>query len=556
MKTVAELLSDASLSYAPGVDKNVVVAGDIIRAGAHRYEVAEEVATDEHVETAGGVKLYVFPGNRGYNIEAFGAYGDGDPSSADAITKAISVIPPGSALFFPTGRYRSPGVWDRSDIAYFGEKMPVYNDDFSGLKNGTILEGQAIFSGDNLQIEGIGVDCGSSVMAAINDGNPSDALVVHDKDLAVLRKNVIVRNVIGLCKDTSAAYHAVLLEGLTGSDFENVRGCYGYYPIVIKAQKSKGRGFFARRAGMVGFYVKSDTYAPCRELDLSQISYEDDNLGVADTGVSIYAATYLLTKVNLDDVRVSGGKEGFKIVGTNTSTQSASDINVNNLHCYSQSLLGITTIGPISGVNINNFTVGFTTSRKLVSIDQQTLSMHISNGYCVFSGAALPDNVKIAGGASFDALTVCANNDTASLGGITYSPAAGKPLGVGKYTAVLNHNIGSSGLRNGWGTVYGDVPAVRVQNNRTHMRGRIAVPAGGWAGKEWFYQLSLPPRGNRAIVAHGYDAGGKITPVIVEINTGGQMVFPQLNTPSAFPSAISWVALDGVSFDNQQAGGE
>ncbi|MFV0625200.1 SGNH/GDSL hydrolase family protein [Sphingomonas sp. ac-8] len=53
-------------------------AGSLWHADAHVYVEADASATDSHVTTAGGVKLYVQPGPRGYDARAFGARDDWD----------------------------------------------------------------------------------------------------------------------------------------------------------------------------------------------------------------------------------------------------------------------------------------------------------------------------------------------------------------------------------------------------------------------------------------------------------------------------------------------
>lgn len=65
-KEVADLttlLADTTLTYTAGQD-GTVVAGDIVRTRAEgvSYEVAASGATDQHVTTAGGVKLYALTG--------------------------------------------------------------------------------------------------------------------------------------------------------------------------------------------------------------------------------------------------------------------------------------------------------------------------------------------------------------------------------------------------------------------------------------------------------------------------------------------------------------
>ena len=89
---VSELLSDTEFTYSSGVPNKIqVVAGDILRtlAEGFAYEVAASGATDHHVTTAGGVKLYVLPSESGMSIEAFGAVASADQATASANVTAI-----------------------------------------------------------------------------------------------------------------------------------------------------------------------------------------------------------------------------------------------------------------------------------------------------------------------------------------------------------------------------------------------------------------------------------------------------------------------------------
>lgn len=89
--TVADLLADTLLSYGDGVPQ--VQAGNIVRARkeGYSYEVVSQEASDHHVETAGGVKLYV----RGPVVTPamFGA-----PSSGDASAEIQAAIDAASEL--------------------------------------------------------------------------------------------------------------------------------------------------------------------------------------------------------------------------------------------------------------------------------------------------------------------------------------------------------------------------------------------------------------------------------------------------------------------------
>lgn len=108
---VADLIADTTLSYAPAPGKIVVTVGQTLNAQGFRYEVAASDATDHHVETAGGVKLYVLPEPLGFHVDAFGADPTGAQSSSAAVQKAqnaayalaIQKQLPGSNAYTATG---------------------------------------------------------------------------------------------------------------------------------------------------------------------------------------------------------------------------------------------------------------------------------------------------------------------------------------------------------------------------------------------------------------------------------------------------------------------
>src|SRR5690606_28507026 len=89
-KTVAALLADETMSYTPGEGLIEVGPGDIIEAQGFRYEVAASDAVDAHVETAGGVKLYVIARDGLCRTSQFGISPSTD-NLGQAITDAIKV---------------------------------------------------------------------------------------------------------------------------------------------------------------------------------------------------------------------------------------------------------------------------------------------------------------------------------------------------------------------------------------------------------------------------------------------------------------------------------
>lgn len=98
-RPVADLLANTTLTYGN------VTAGLEFEAGGFRYEVAASGASDQHVTTAGGVKLYVLPGgSSSYNVKAFGAVGDGIADDTAKIQAALNTGS-GATVYIPKGTY-------------------------------------------------------------------------------------------------------------------------------------------------------------------------------------------------------------------------------------------------------------------------------------------------------------------------------------------------------------------------------------------------------------------------------------------------------------------
>jgi hypothetical protein len=92
-KDVATLLADTSLAYGSGVSE--VASGDIVRTREEgfSYEVAASGVSDQHITTAGGVKLYVLANARDeIALEAFGVSIGPTGSDNTALLAHISTV--------------------------------------------------------------------------------------------------------------------------------------------------------------------------------------------------------------------------------------------------------------------------------------------------------------------------------------------------------------------------------------------------------------------------------------------------------------------------------
>ena len=92
--SVADLLASTSLTVA---------TGEVIYAGGMLYEVAATGASDHHVTTAGGVKLYVLPVGAVYNVEAWGPV---TAASFNTAARQVADIASAQADFLPRYVFR------------------------------------------------------------------------------------------------------------------------------------------------------------------------------------------------------------------------------------------------------------------------------------------------------------------------------------------------------------------------------------------------------------------------------------------------------------------
>lgn len=116
---VAELLADALLEYTPGLPTTAGVGSKIrTLSEGFAYEVADSAATDHHLTTAGGIKLYVLPTTEGtYSANAFGAVGDGVADDTAALNTFFATLDDFGAVVSqqPTGQLHSGATYRVSD---------------------------------------------------------------------------------------------------------------------------------------------------------------------------------------------------------------------------------------------------------------------------------------------------------------------------------------------------------------------------------------------------------------------------------------------------------
>lgn len=228
---------------------------------------------------------------------------------------AIAALPAtGGVIFVPVGNHES-GSWsynidymNKPNVKIIGEKMPFYNGDMSALVGGSVIKGRFNAFADNFEIESVGFDNGKQYIDAKYPGvdthvaSPSlgtwDALAfASPQDGSTPRRNVHLRNVVGLLYDSLTVGHAILCESINGGSAENMSAIYGVHGFVIKALNFNVRGVTSFAQSGNGMIIKSDSYAPCGNIKASQLTYRQlpDNISPWYTPPSVDCALNINT---------------------------------------------------------------------------------------------------------------------------------------------------------------------------------------------------------------------------------------------------------------------
>jgi hypothetical protein len=121
-KNVDSLRNDVGFCYEQGTGKRAVLPGDYfcVAAGNILYKAAEQTATDHHLQSAGGLKLYLQADGDGYYpVEAFGFVGDGTAQDRDRLQLACDTT---SNLKFQSRIYEI-GAYNPTPVGYSSHKF-------------------------------------------------------------------------------------------------------------------------------------------------------------------------------------------------------------------------------------------------------------------------------------------------------------------------------------------------------------------------------------------------------------------------------------------------
>lgn len=201
-------------------------------------------------------------------------------AALDALPAGGGVVKIGVGTFAPvTGDASGSGSKLKDNVAFIGSGKPSYAADYSSLENGTIIQGPLVCDRPGMQFHNLGVDAGSDVCTALYGGVAQEALsvCVNIGQVSYLtkpaRKGIIVNNVATLGV-AGAAIHNCLVENVDGAYVHNLDTACGYFGLVLKAIHTIVSDVHTRTHNAASVIIKSNTYAECYDISLSNIQME------------------------------------------------------------------------------------------------------------------------------------------------------------------------------------------------------------------------------------------------------------------------------------------
>ena len=533
---------------------NLPLAGGIIDASNVIYNEGSSGAVNSTVKA----KL-----QESVSVKDFGAVGDGVTNNYTAFQNAIAAIPAtGGTLLIPAGTYYlgNTGILiSRSNITIVGEGMPRIADNNLSLVGGTILQGPVIIDGNNITVEDLGVDSGTTFVTARNSGNGMDGLVIHNVAQTAINKNTNVKNVTGLAKiatstaDATAAVHAVLLESLQFGSAYNVVGCGGWFGVVMKLSDFNIGKVIGRECDNTNVYLKSDSYGPVERVNINSIIATNTNTR-GYSAVRIEAGSAQLKTVTIGNIVSQNPTVGTNadtgncVLITAAGTSPADTISVGNISTRFGSN-GISVTGPVYAVTVDNASlwngsgVGFSTGGNV--------------------GAVVPVDVTFnsirAAQFAYGAVSISSPN-TKAIFGIVNALETGGAIGatstinvynttaIGQYFGTVLSLGATSTLLNGWASAYSQPVGIVARSGMTCGYGRVSASA---ATSDTFLQFgngTAPANLEFYTSMTGLNASNQIATVGVFVDsTGKASIYPNRAAYSTF----SWFNLGDLKIPTQ-----
>lgn len=529
----------------------VCVVTDENRGGVFVYREANALVNNGGTIFNGWTRQY----DGVVNVKWFGAKGDGVTDDKSAIeTAALSIPAAGGVLYIPCGRYHSTQGFlvNRNNISIIGGGMPRVTDDLLSLVDGTILEGTFLVDGNSISVENLGADYGTTYSNTYKSGAGGDGLVIHPVTQGQIKKNINIRNVVGLARigdynDPSAAFHAVLIEGLRGGYADNVVGVGGWFGVVFKVADFNIGKVIGRENDVVSVQVKSNSYALVDRVNIESVIVSNFTAR-GFVGFLVTSSDAELQAVTVSNVSVMGGTNAVRV--ETEGTQPCVSVAIGNIATRNVAT-GISVRGAVYGLAVGTASIwqpsgtGFMTAANVGGIHPVDVTL---NTLRVCPSATSTRSVDIQSTGTkvvFNSINAADAGGTLTSGSVINIQPSTE---IGQYFGTLQGNGFEPTLVNGWAASYSQPTGLIVKGGTTKGYGRISaaaatsdtfmtIPSGMHPGNLGFYTTMT-----------GFDGSvGKNIPVTVLVSAAGELSI----VPNRAAYSVSWYNLTDLNFSTR-----
>lgn len=426
----------------------------------------------------------------------------------------------------------------KRNVRILGAKLPTFKAGFTGLEDGTIIQGPFYAHADGFAIDLVGVDSGVTVTDALYAGVAQEGLVIGQVSAVApsFMKNVQIGSVRGIARGPAEPVHGLLIEAITEGSIKFAEGACAFHGAVVKSNHMRIQYIGGYKTTGESVIFKSDSYAPMNNLQVDEVYCQNDPAASADPGFGL-----LIDAVTSPGSVIQIGKvhAAAKAVGVCVRSNGAAMTDVRIGSAITAGCpVGIQFSGDIRRVRIDDADLIACTTAGVVH-DAAVSSPSVSIGSLKVTNA--PDAIRLSGKLSVDSATFenisgfCVNYQHVDarlvLGTKRFGPSV---------AGFWNQQQPLTGTWVAEGSA-GSLPLII-----SALAGKVTLTGwvkGGASAALYTLTTQTRPGSNKVFKAAGMNGANEVT-VTVRVNAAtGAITIPD------FALAPTYISLDGIEWD-------
>ena len=377
-------------------------------------------------------QLYALSLN-GLWVEDFQAVENTDFSVAFRLAISVSG---GKTIHIPDKRFIYDGVVITDPVVKIkGDRMPAIKTGFTGLENGTIIEGTVSFTTPNLHLVNFGVDLGTDTSASSGDGLKCTTTLNAGSHLHI-------ENVVALGKNASDGFHSLLFESYQKVTGGNIHGAHNLFSCVFKCKNINLGDVYCSKSQSDGLYLKSDTsFGKTQTANIGRLIV--DGADIQGKALRIQSDNDQIETINIGQLILKNTSEGIKVDGNGVGVN---ELIIGSITLEKQSTRGIVieaNTGFVKTLIINNVIMKRILAKPIEFVGNIDF-VQLSNVMINYdpTAASTSDSIVVGSGVGktqFSNIMAFKNYDPATSGVIVYN-------NVGTDNQLVNTNCNLLGV--------------------------------------------------------------------------------------------------------------